>query len=365
MRRFYHCFPQPRGSSSGAIDEGLSILENIVRFGLLLTPEVKDDELLSPQSTLAGGPNPKPRFVQKRASFTIQPREDLFRKNASGTRHVDTFGPFSISLSFANGIRLGMIPTLYVPTVPPGHSSPDATMRDGRFGQELLYRLWQTRNLLCDVARIEAKAKYPSHYRIASEDYLDRYNLKGPSNDHNAQSIRKMSSRKAKEVAEFLHSDRPPAFVLAEFVEILISAFQHVGRHGERWTDQRGPLENLDQQEWRLVKLMADGLDVAELGYEISSTYKPEKRTRVHALREVLWDHGHQFNRTIPIEDCAVLFGAEGVRFIDYVDEILVPSGAEVQTVELLTRHQCVVHQRLPLQGTDHVALVLDSKAAP
>jgi len=109
VARFYHCFPRAPSNASLStcdLDEiGLKILEQILRFGLLLTPE----ELEIPPNPLSDLDTPPlTRIIQRRACFTLVSREELYEGPI-----IRQFGEFAIALDSHEARELGIVPTLY------------------------------------------------------------------------------------------------------------------------------------------------------------------------------------------------------------------------------------------------------------
>ncbi len=123
----YHSFPRrfsPKGSQATyskaeEISKAEKILQMILDYGLLLTPE--------PITWLEQKPYDKQQrnfsYVQHRICFTELPRPAL-------ERHSEEFGEYAIEFTIQNARILGAIPIFYIPTStdPEGFSAIGATM---------------------------------------------------------------------------------------------------------------------------------------------------------------------------------------------------------------------------------------------
>jgi hypothetical protein len=98
-RFFYHSFPRLQKDNPSVLP-GLNALSSMLKFGLLLTPEV----------ICWGQPGGERLcFLQKRICFTELAPTDL-------SNHAEEFGKFALEFSI-NGLReLGGIPVFYVPS---------------------------------------------------------------------------------------------------------------------------------------------------------------------------------------------------------------------------------------------------------
>lgn len=104
QEKFYHSFPRivgaPKESENEHNQRGITILESIIKHGLLITPEIMKlpFELESWHSPL----------VQHRCCFTLIERKDL-------ENHCKLFGNFSIEWDTFLLKRIGIFPVFYLP----------------------------------------------------------------------------------------------------------------------------------------------------------------------------------------------------------------------------------------------------------
>lgn len=110
---FYHSFPRAR-SGADVIETGIKILDCILRFGLVLAPEIRVVSL--PAS--AGGVGGPIVVAQKRACFTLLAPAEL-------QNHAEFFGPISLVWEVADLRRLGAAPAIYY-AIDPQENSMEA-----------------------------------------------------------------------------------------------------------------------------------------------------------------------------------------------------------------------------------------------
>jgi hypothetical protein len=101
----FHSFPR-RGRNVDVNEKGLRILELVLEFGLLLTPEIltwKDHKT---------PPSPPEEYVQvgRPCCFSELDATEV-------PRHAEYFGRFALEYSHRTLIDLGAVPVVYIPTM--------------------------------------------------------------------------------------------------------------------------------------------------------------------------------------------------------------------------------------------------------
>ncbi|MDZ4762159.1 MAG: hypothetical protein SGJ21_13925 [Alphaproteobacteria bacterium] len=321
-RRLYQSFPRTiegsRCEENEQVESGLAILAFLIDFGLLLTPEVKR---IGPNPLAELRPPPVTTIVQTRSCFTALTREELFRPNETGYSHARMFGPITVGLSARAAITLGMMPTVYLPV---GHAGAiptetSARVSNGGLGQDLLYKLADIRHLLIAVARIEATA-HPS----LKKDYLDKpeldlRNLMIPENDRTFGPLNKLKKEDALKAFRLLDTDRTPAFILAEFIEIVLSNFQQVDSFDNE------AFGFYDQREWRIVNTASEGFECYPLGSKFSHLWPIQIRMLLELAKSVTQASAHKLGNRLNLEDCALVRSVNGRSYFDFIQEIVVP----------------------------------------
>jgi hypothetical protein len=130
-RYFYHSFPRRGRGENVEVQKGLSILEIIRDFGLLLTPEITDWEYPHADGT----PPRKMTMIQRRACFTELSPRDL-------PRHANEFGHFALEFEVDTLKSLHALPVFYIPR---GNTSP--------LGQTLVVQLIDAMCMIERMAR--------------------------------------------------------------------------------------------------------------------------------------------------------------------------------------------------------------------
>lgn len=139
-RYFYHSFPRRGRDDESAVQRGLTILELIRDFGLLLTPEITTWEY--PHAD--GSPPRKMEMVQRRVCFTeLAPAEV--------PQHAREFGQFALEFEIDTLKRLHALPVFYIPK---GDTSP--------LGPTLVIQLIDAMCVIDRMARVKQALELPN-----------------------------------------------------------------------------------------------------------------------------------------------------------------------------------------------------------
>lgn len=221
---FYHSFPRSRaGRDQHAL--GLSILESILKDGLLLAPESR--RFAEPtQGNGAGDPGPI-LLAQKRICFTHLSAQNL-------KSHAEMFGPFS--LEWKEGVlrSLGAIPVFYVPL-----QWSEGSLEG--IGSALLARLAEVQAVLTRIEQIENAAT------LASSP--DEAIIITRPNEPDLPS--RLSAAGAKDFVSMLQFEHQRIGTLRNAVQALSGFFSPV--EDLRYTT---PLGYYQQREWRIIANM-------------------------------------------------------------------------------------------------------------
>jgi hypothetical protein len=204
--KFYHAFPRPLAGKKRPAEDtailGFQILEGLLRFGLILTPE----SLFIPRNPLSTEPvPPQTRVQQRRACFTLMERAELLAPNG----HTEAFGEFAIGLDSKEARSLGIMPTIYYYPPDKGIQNRNAEFAalDGGLSQEILFRLSEVRRLLVALAQLEA-ASDPGLKRFKSLDYLRMAGLVLHDEAGVAEELTKTDRSTAVQILKKFNTDR-------------------------------------------------------------------------------------------------------------------------------------------------------------
>lgn len=344
--KLFHAFRRPRHrkDQDGKLirdpvteddrEKGFKILELILNYGLLCTPEKfglypnyhtenkQKKELLKAKK-------PHEEFVQSRACFTLADTRDLsqayelgFGKNKEYVTHTQLFGEFAIGLDPIEARELGILPTVYYYRHDLGHPrNPMAGL-----GWQIIERLDEARAVFSVLSYIESwdnkgpdDLSYPSRERLKEMGILIRYQ---PEIE---QELKELKTREAELILRLFDTDRVPAWNLVDFIQILLSLYQCTDS-----TIQDAPLAFFQQREWRLVHHMTKHLRWFGLGRH--KRYRnPREREFVKGINELKEFLGGLAGKKAAADTewflsyCWVLAGTLNRDFRDYIHEIVVP----------------------------------------
>lgn len=162
-RYFYHSFPRPRGGDMDQAKKGLRILECIVDFGLVLTPEAV--KWGHPHAD--GSPPRTMNIAQRRVCFTELSPLEL-------PRHAEEFGSFALEFEIAALKSLHALPVFYIPRGGKETSS---------LGQTLVIQLTDAMCLIDRMARVKqfiddrGTESVRENFMFGFDDRKERYSL--------------------------------------------------------------------------------------------------------------------------------------------------------------------------------------------
>jgi hypothetical protein len=317
---FFHSFSR-RTLAADNYDHELTVLESILRSGLLLVPET----IILPGEPLTEGRKGSPiQFIQRRFSLTLLTPTEL-------PAHGSRFGRFSIEFDLAGGRQLGAIPVIYLP-------QPSAT---GEYqvldaiSATLMYRLREVFFLLADLGTLERS--------IEDADDSDQIRL-SPGTGGDDKTIEVAAIRK---MLEMLGSDKQPFADLAAACQAIFHLFYPTDKRRSELDSMLLNVFYYQQREWRIFSDICAG---------------QERRERALTSEEIkqLSEHDDFFSEWIETTDpytnalvirrraelCRVLEQVEGRHPWTFIKRIWVPSRAKQLVAELLERIGCSIELR-------------------
>lgn len=284
-RFLYHSFPRRFAESSLHDKKAHVILKNIVKYGLLLTPEVITwaDQMHHSREL------PDYSYLQLRACFTELQRSEL-------ADHQRIFGRYVIEWSIESARKLGCIPVFYMPT---SAASPTTSM--GNNAASLIHRLGEIHSVLgCFADIAEMKSTGPN-------DELSFHQEKIGCNLNDAQKL----------IASVFRRTLSPK-ELKNQLNAVMGYFYPCD--SERYP---GPLRYYEQREWRLVGRFQSRADPTT---KIDRLPAKLKATLLR-LDPDFFDHrfsSHEKeHRTV--EECGLYKTVFGKHILEYASRIFCP----------------------------------------
>ncbi len=307
-RYFYHSFPRRSRLSEREIASGLTILELIRDFGLLLTPEIARWEYPH-----ADGTPPRPAsMIQRRVSFTELSPSEL-------ARHSDEFGHFALEFEIENLKRLGAMPVFYVPRTTGGA---------GALAETVVMQIIDAMRLTDRIAKVVT---------ILEQAPAEQATIAFTFGMTDNQKIYGLNPMQARETLTGIGHALAPPKMISGFLEGALNFFYPAdGRNSEA-------LKYYRQREWRISG------NYAIRGEEVMRLPSEAMIARLLTLDDKF------FGRAFPpaaevisnptIQDASekrlvdwvyVLPGLEDKRVLEMVRRVIVPDGAVESAEEIL-----------------------------
>ncbi|UQD99943.1 hypothetical protein [Bradyrhizobium japonicum] len=313
---FFHNFSR-RALTNNTFEHELSVLESILRAGLLLVPEAL---VLAGEPLVEGRKGNPIQFIQRRFSMTLLTPSEL---PAHGAR----FGRFAIEYDLASGRQLGAIPVIYLPQ--PSATGEYQTL--DAISATLLYRLREVFFLLTDLSTLERS--------IEVTDETDQIRL-SPGTGGDARTVDVASLRK---VLEMLGSDKQSFVDLVAACQVIFHLFYPTDK---RRSDLDSMLLNVfyyQQREWRIFS-------------DILVGQRQERMLNSEEIKK-LCAHDNFFSELIEATDpqtnalvirrraelCRVLERVDGRHPSTFIKRIWLPSEAKSPVTKLLQRIGCSI----------------------
>lgn len=361
MSKLYHAFPRrrqirrplPEGNEKlDDIEQGLEILELILKYGLLCTPEKFDipvDPNTERQSKLELllTDQPQETIIQSRSCFTLMERHELSREYSLSTlsndddssssvhrvSHQGLFGSFAVGLDAVQARELGVHPAIYYypnPSHDPFWFQPAAP---ANLGLEIVFRLQEIKTVFQILSLVESKANL-THIQVPDQRTLQAMGISLQHEDNIKQSLQTISERTAKEIFEIFNTDRVASWNIVDFITMLLSLYQSTDS-----SKDKSPLAYFQQREWRLIHHMRHGLtwfglsSIEGLRNNTEERFAAGKQRIRASVKEQL---GVASLNETKLKSFWVLAEVGGVPFRDFIREIVVPDGCEALAAKIV-----------------------------
>jgi hypothetical protein len=166
----YHSFPRSRIDNPA--DKGIKILENILKYGLLLVPEILKYPVIKDMDE---NEICEYNLIQCRLSMTALDNSQMLEK------HAEIFGNIHLEFTTENAYEIGAIPVIYVPKAAKG-AEPNSLWH---LAASLIHRL-------SDLKKIAAMLEYldKAAYQYADEKEITASSESGLTKDLLVKQLR-------------------------------------------------------------------------------------------------------------------------------------------------------------------------------
>lgn len=367
--KLFHSFPRPRSKSTKTCirdgapspsnqELGFAILQSILKFGLVCTPErlkLFPDEQTQNSTKLALLRAGKPDYlhVQSRFCMTLCEEAELFTPKIRGlvpgeygpvkfgrapTSHAALFGTWAISFDTMTSRQVGFVPTTYFTpsNIAGGRFNVMGSTAPG-LGLQIIHRLRELRELMIILAHIEQSATVGDQ-ELADINILRSLDLDLPFEREIMNRISGLSQNARSDLLGFFSTDRESALSLVGFIDMMLSLFQETDS-----TIDGEELAFYQQREWRLIHHMRLGTIWYCLGAQpyLRNPLANDRQDAILHLRSLLEKCAGTSRSPDYFRNCWVLEEVDGVRISEYVRLIIVP-GRELKRVRRLVRSEAI-----------------------
>ena len=347
----YHCFARryANGNVECQIEACLRVLESIVEFGLLCTPEMLD--IPPPEGTdnidkrrLLKAGTPEVSIPQSRFCATLCSRQELVEPKVNGRSlvrgvwaegphmaHSSQFGAFAIGFEPIRARSLGFVPTIYYNRNPDPFrtegSNPSYSTQVG-----LIQRLKEVRDVLIILAYIEADIEI-GNYQLPSRENLIELGIDLPFEEQLLSEIKSLSLANRRKIFNLFDSDRVMSLSLVGSVEVLLNLFQDVDS-----TMDDSFFSFFEQREWRIVHYMRPGMKWYSLGMrpQFQNPHAENRSEQIKKIRETLG--GSAIRDEQYFANTWVLEKIDKHPVAAYIDEVIAPNKAVDEVKQIFLR---------------------------
>jgi hypothetical protein len=299
-RFFYHSFP--RRAADEGYSRALSILESVLKRGLLLVPE-----RIEFQEELADGSFSAPwHIMQKRICFT-----ELHPQELAG--HAERFGSFALEWEITTLIEMGAIPCFYVPL------RASANSNDG-VASAMLARLGEAQELLVRLEKLDALIRQST----------DKDELLNVTRNGEAVGATQCTVAAARDLLQAVQMGIQPISALTAALRVLAGYFYPTDH--PTYTDLLGYYR---QREWKVLANMNNG------GTPVTVQVDDHESAELLAVDNEFFGRELDFptGRKARVSGCQLYKTFRGAPVINSVRRLVCPKGAVSDVVRLLESH--------------------------
>jgi hypothetical protein len=336
----YHSFPRPRkvnpadpnSPDKNPPGKGIKILENILKYGLLLVPETPE----YPVRTGAEGKKSS-MFNLVQCRFSLTALEDI----AKLEQHAKAFGDIHLEFTEESAYAIGAIPVMYVPKAP--FSAEPTSL--WHLASSFIHRL-------SDLQTIAYMLEYLDE---ATTDYVHEKKI---TINTETGSIKEINVAQLRDILELILEgivdiNKEKKEKKVEFSQIqgaiqgLCSLFYFTD---DEYTE---PLHYFRQREWRIIQGMSINGTVQDIELPSKKPWEekdPEEKEAVLDVDRVFFgkEVESRTGRHRRIELCRILPKINGKHIREYINRILVPAALYEQAIRIAQATEFPIAKIIP-----------------
>jgi hypothetical protein len=307
---YYHSFPRrfrlERRSNSEQIKKGLEIFESILRFGILLVPEVVEFE--GELDVETGTVTSELLAIQRRFCLTHLTESQL-------KSHALSFGSFHLEFTEDSIRKLGAIPVFYIPK-----SSPSKTSGLSILGNTLLHRLSEIQDILEILSELSTALTNKS---------LFSKKLKLASNRDEKEFLRADLSW----LLDSLSEEKQSFKELAATIEVLSYMFYPTNRNAESTSEDN--IFYYLQREWRIIGGISLNMK------QVDKYLTAHEKQHISSIDQEFFFR--PFSRLLEsnavIDECEIIRDIDGISFKYFINKIFAPLASKKRLEHILSVH--------------------------
>jgi hypothetical protein len=362
----FHSFPRPRrvGLNTRADEDrrdatSLLVLESILRYGILCTPERLNIfpahlTMNRRKRKLLESGSPEYSHSQSRFCLTLCDAPELFERKIRGivpasdgprseerhpVSHADLFGFFAVAFDPLSARRLGIVPTVYFsPSDIFGHRFLPGGGEAPGLNIQIVQRLKELRELLIVHAMIERSVTTADGSQLPGDDVLHALDLRLPFEDEIVRRVYALSDDDRRRVFDLFDIDRELALGLVSFTEMMLSLFQETDSSADA-----GVLAFYQQREWRLIHHMREGMLWYCLGEQpvFRNPFATMRRKEIERLKSIVNEVAASERSESYFKHCWLLEQVDGVHVNQFIANVVVPARMLQRVREAVRRAEC------------------------
>jgi hypothetical protein len=330
----YHSFPRPRPEKWGdpaspdknPPDKGIKILENILKYGLLLVPEL----LPYPGKTDAEG-NESGAFNLVQCRFSLTAIEDI----AKLKDHAKAFGDIHLEFTEESAYAMGVIPVMYVPKAPFSVTAEPTSL--WHLAASLIHRLSDLQTIAYMLEYLDGAVTDFAH-----EEEITVNAETGNSKQINVAQLCNIlelilegsvdiNKGKKEKKAEFKQ--------IQGAIQALSSLFYFTDTNDEL-------LHYFKQREWRIIQ----GMSIKGNEQDRKLTFEEQEAIKAvdGGFFDLKLDFEFRTGRHHRIDLCRILPAVKGKHIREYINRILVTSALYEQAIAIAKANNFPVEKIIP-----------------
>ena len=318
----YHSFPRPRENNPSG--KGIKILNNILKYGLLLVPEVQKYRGKKDMKNNMGED-----LIMTQCRFSMTALDDISKLE----EHAKFFGNIHLEFTPQSVYEMGAIPVIYIP-----ENENDNTNSLWNLAYSILHRLYNFKKI---VLMLEELDKNADIFADEKEIEIEIETEAGKLKYFNVSQLRDTLELILKNVVD-LNDDRKTKEMEFSQMQGAIQGMCSLFYFTDNYREKDNPyLYYFRQHEWRIVQGMSVSGTVQDKEIVPKGSTDTEVKDAILAVDSCFFgkELGVCFDGVKPkiIDLCRLLSEVNGKKVQEYINRILIPVEYKKEALEIIT----------------------------